>query len=222
MITAKADRHRVGSITYRPGARWAAWGLAAAFVIAACANTTTPAPAPTGAGQTATTATPTTPATPAAAATSATGMRRSVPLRVRIPAIGVDAALVSLGLQADGTLAVPSQAMTAGWYTGAPTPGELGPAVIAGHVHWSGRPGVFYHLANLKPGDRVIVSRTDRTTATFTVVRVATFAKTRFPSQLVYGDIDFAGLRLITCGGFDPVADAYEANVIVFAKLVTD
>jgi len=148
-------------------------------------------------------------------------MRRSVPLRVRIPAIGVNSGLVRLGLQKDGTLAVPTAAMTAGWYTGAPTPGELGPAIILGHVHWSGGPAVFYHLANLKPGNRVIVSRADGTAATFAVVRVASFAKTRFPSQLVYGNIDYAGLRLVTCGGFDPVAHTYEANIVVFAKLVS-
>ncbi|MCZ3389251.1 MAG: hypothetical protein LH645_09080, partial [Actinomycetia bacterium] len=63
MITAKADSRRVGSITYRPGARWAAWGLAAAFVIAGCANTTTPAAAPPAAGPPAITAPPPTPVT---------------------------------------------------------------------------------------------------------------------------------------------------------------
>ena len=63
-----------------------------------------------------------------------TPMASSTPIRVQIPAIGVDSELMELGLQADGTMEVPPGGFPAGWYTGAPTPGELGPAVIAGHV----------------------------------------------------------------------------------------
>ncbi|MDA8435129.1 MAG: class F sortase [Actinomycetales bacterium] len=171
---------------------------------------TTPAPAPTPR-----TASSTPSTAPAPAST------RLVPVRIRVPAIGVDASLVRLGLTPDGALAVPTRAMTAGWYTGSPVPGRVGPAVIAGHVHWSGIPAVFAHLADLAPGDRILVSRSDGSTAAFTVDRVATYAKTRFPTALVYGSLDVPGLRLITCGGFDPVAHAYEANVIVFATLAT-
>jgi sortase (surface protein transpeptidase) len=133
----------------------------------------------------------------------------------------VNSTLVTLGLAKDGTLEVPAQAMTAGWYTGSPVPGLEGPSVIAGHVHWSGIPAVFAHLTDLKPADRVIVSLSDATTVTFAVDRVATYPKTQFPTDLVYGDIAYPGLRLITCGGYDPVAKAYEANVIVFATRVT-
>jgi len=141
------------------------------------------------------------------------------PLRLRIPAIGVDTSLVRLGLTSTGALDVPTRAMTAGWYTGSPVPGRTGPAIIAGHVHWSGVPAVFARLAELGPGDAIVVVRSDRTTVTFTVDRVATYAKTRFPTALVYGSLDVPGLRLITCGGYDPVVRAYEANVIVFATV---
>jgi sortase (surface protein transpeptidase) len=109
--------------------------------------------------------------------------------------------------------------MTAGWYTGSPVPGRVGPAVIAGHIHWNGIPAVFAHLAEVGPGDRIIVSRSDGTTATFAVDRVATYAKARFPTALVYGSLDVAGLRLITCGGFNKATRTYEANVIVFATV---
>jgi sortase (surface protein transpeptidase) len=157
-------------------------------------------------------------ATSAAASTATT---RLAPTLLRIPAIGVNSTLVTLGLAKDGTLEVPAQAMSAGWYTGSPVPGLVGPSVIAGHVHWSGIPAVFAHLADLKPADRVIVSFSDATTVTFAVDRVATYPKTQFPTELVYGDIAYPGLRLITCGGYDLVAKAYEANVIVFATRVT-
>lgn len=142
-------------------------------------------------------------------------------MRVRIAAIGVDSGLMKLGLRADGSLEVPPSGFPAGWYTGGPAPGERGPAVIAGHVDWKG-PGVFYHLRNLKPGDQVIVTRADGTTPVFQVSRVAEYPKDQFPTQLVYGDIDHAGLRLITCGGtFNSQSGHYEDNIVVFADLIS-
>jgi LPXTG-site transpeptidase (sortase) family protein len=146
-------------------------------------------------------------------------MRRSTPIRVLIPAIGVDSSLIRLGIKRDGALQVPPNGFPAGWFTGAPTPGEKGPAVIAGHVHWSGRAGVFARLGKLRPGDRIAVTRQDRTTAVFRVLRVKQYPKSTFPSAAVYGDIDSAGLRLITCGGLDYVSRKYEANLVVFATL---
>jgi sortase (surface protein transpeptidase) len=146
-------------------------------------------------------------------------MRKSTPVRITIPAIGVDSGLIRLGLKRDGTLQVPPNGFPAGWFTGAPTPGERGPAVIAGHVRWSGRAGVFARLARLKPGDTIVVTRQDRSTAVFRVSRVQQYPKATFPSGAVYGDIDHAGLRLITCGGLDNMSDKYEANLVVFADL---
>ncbi|HUX71136.1 MAG TPA: class F sortase, partial [Cellulomonadaceae bacterium] len=80
---------------------------------------------------------------PRASATSAAAhLSRSAPVRLQIPAIGVDSSLMALGLNSDGTMQVPPSGFPAGWYTGAPTPGEIGPAIIAGHVDWNG-PAVF-------------------------------------------------------------------------------
>ncbi len=148
-------------------------------------------------------------------------MGAATPVRLQIPAIGVDSDLMELGLQTDGTLEVPPTGFPAGWYTGAPTPGELGPAIIAGHVDWGGQPGVFFDLRNLASGDEITVSRQDGSTARFRVDRVERFAKDQFPTQLVYADLDHAGLRLLTCGGnFDRQTRSYEDNLVVFAKLV--
>ncbi|MGY1841209.1 MULTISPECIES: class F sortase [unclassified Modestobacter] len=145
----------------------------------------------------------------------------SAPVRVRIPAIGVDSELMDLGLQADGTMEVPAGGFPAGWFTEAPTPGERGPAVLAGHVDWAGAPGVFADLRDVVPGDEISVLRTDGTTAVFAVREVGRYDKDAFPTADVYGDLDHAGLRLITCGGiFDQQADSYRDNTIVFADLV--
>lgn len=158
---------------------------------------------------------------PAPSMPGAMVMARSKPVRVRIPAIGVDSKLMDLSLDGNGRMTVPPDGAEAGWYTGAPTPGELGPAIIAGHVDWGGRQGVFYHLRNLRPDDRVTVTRLDGSTAVFRVMRVDEFPKNKFPTQTVYADIGYAGLRLITCGGsFDRLAHSYNDNIVVFAKLV--
>ena len=107
----------------------------------------------------------------------------------------------------------------AGWYSRGPAPGALGPAVIAGHVTWNG-PAVFHRLGTMRRGDQVTVTRKDGKTAVFTVTRVARFSKSRFPTRAVYGPIDHAGLRLITCGGtYDTARHRYLDNVVVFAKL---
>jgi sortase (surface protein transpeptidase) len=149
-------------------------------------------------------------------------MARSVPVRVQIPSIGVDSGLIPLGLLSDHTLEVPPNGFPAGWFTGAPTPGQTGPAVIAGHVHWAGVPGVFYHLDQVSPGDRVTVLRRNGSVAVFIVTRVALYPKTTFPTSAVYGNIDFPGLRLITCGGLNAQTGVYDDNTVVFARLVSE
>ena len=147
-------------------------------------------------------------------------MTESVPARLRIPAIGVDSDLMALGLQDDGTLQVPPEAFPAGWFTGAPTPGELGPATIAGHVRFNEQRGVFENLVDLEADDRVKIAREDGTTAVFGVTRVKQFPKESFPTARVYGDIKRAGLRLITCDGLDHRAGTYQDNLVVFANLL--
>ncbi|MCG2802528.1 MAG: class F sortase [Cellulomonas sp.] len=145
----------------------------------------------------------------------------SVPVRVQIPAIGVDSVLMDLGLLSDGSLEVPRTAFPAGWYTGAPTPGERGPAIIAGHVDLDRVPGVFHDLAALRAGDLVVVDRQDGRAATFVVETVSAYPKGEFPTDAVYGDTAGPALRLITCGGvFDAAVGHYKDNVVVFASLV--
>lgn len=172
---------------------------------------------------------PTTAASPAPPIRSVTVtgpvMSASAPISLSLPSIDVaPTPLVDLGLQADGTLQTPSlddPASRPGWYTGSPTPGVAGPAIILGHVD-SARygPGVFFSIGALKPGDPVEVQRADGTVAEFTVDAVRSYAKKYFPTLSVYGNTDTAALRLITCGGiFDPAARSYDRNTVVFAHL---
>lgn len=148
-------------------------------------------------------------------------MPRSVPVQVRIPAIGVDADIISLGLDAGGTVAVPplSRPFLVGWYTGGSSPGQRGPAVLLGHVDsYAVGPAVFYRLGEVRPGDLVYVALADQRTAVFKVSSVALYLKRDFPAAQVYGPTRGPALRLVTCGGaFDNSTRHYEGNVVAFA-----
>lgn len=140
--------------------------------------------------------------------------------RVEIPAIDVSTSLVSLGLNDDRTMEVPTDFAAAGWYRYGPTPGEDGPSVIAGHVDSHTGPAVFYRLTELQPGDEVQVDGAEGPT-TFVVDRVEQHPKDAFPHEEVYGDTPGPQLRLITCGGvFDEAQRAHRDNIIVYASAV--
>jgi sortase (surface protein transpeptidase) len=173
----------------------------------------TPAP-PTSAPGTAGT-----PAPPKSAA--ALARAPSPPVHIAIPAIGVSAAVVRLGLDADGALQVPGDFDVTGWFTGGPAPGETGPAVIAGHIDSRGGPAVFYRLRELRAGQRVTVTRRDGSSVHFAVDGVAQYPKDAFPTMAVFGPSPDPLLRLITCGGaFDRSQRSYRDNVVVTARLV--
>jgi sortase (surface protein transpeptidase) len=141
-------------------------------------------------------------------------------MRVRVPAIGVDANVVSLGLNSDSTLQVPTNATDAGWWSGGTAPGGRGAAVIVGHVNWGGDEGVFGRLHEVMPGQDVLVTHRNGVTDRYRVTSTAVYPKVSFPTGLVYGPLPYAGLRLITCtGSFDPSTGHYDANLIVFARL---
>jgi sortase (surface protein transpeptidase) len=141
-------------------------------------------------------------------------------VRIRIEAIGASAPVDPLGLNADGTLQVPTDFNRAGYYTGRPTPGAIGPAIIVAHVDSKAGPAVFYRLRDLEPGDEVAVTRADHSEVVFVVDRLEQHPKNAFPTEDVYGPTPGATLRLITCGGsFDRSARHYRDNLIAFAHL---
>ncbi|MFJ8110790.1 class F sortase [Streptomyces sp. NPDC096132] len=163
------------------------------------------------------------PPSPTRTTQAARPLARSVPVTLRIPAIGVDTPVMRLGLAADGTVQVPPVEADdrAGWYGHSPTPGQTGPSVILGHVT-VGRygDGVFRHLDRLRRGDRIAARLGNGSTAEFAVTEVRTVDKADFPTEDVYGNVDGPELRLITCGG-PRSGDGYRDNVIVFAALTS-
>ncbi|AWW42886.1 class F sortase [Streptomyces cadmiisoli] len=146
----------------------------------------------------------------------------SVPVRLRAPAVGLDAPLTSVGLDAAGALRPPADGRRlAGWYSGGPAPGTAGTAVTTGHVTTRTGPGVFHKVGALARGDIIEVTRTDRLTAVFTVEAVEVYPKNDFPTARVYGSSGRPELRVITCGGKYTDATGWQANVVVFAALTS-
>jgi Sortase domain len=188
-------------------------GGAAAIAVAVLAQQHAPSPAASAAG------------TVGPAARREPSLRRSSPVSVAIPAIGVRSQLLRLGLNPDGTIQVPdlsTSADEAAWYKYSVTPGQIGTAVIEGHVDSEVGPAVFYRLGALHPGDHIDVTLSDRMTAVFRVTGVREYAKADFPTEMIYGRTNYASLRLVTCGGtFDYATGHYLSSVVVFASLVS-
>ncbi|HET6747958.1 MAG TPA: class F sortase [Actinomycetes bacterium] len=196
--------------------RWAALALLV-LALAACGEASSPRPAAPAPVPTPSAHRPT-----STTVTTALARGAAPPVRIRIPAIGVSAAVVRLGLNRDGTLQVPADFGVTGWFTGGPAPGETGPAVIAGHIDSRRGPAVFYRLHALRPGDRVAVERADGTTVQFAVEGSAQYPKRAFPTEAVFGPSPDPLLRLITCGGaFDRSTRHYRDNVVVTARLAS-
>ncbi|RUQ04946.1 class F sortase [Curtobacterium sp. HSID17257] len=153
------------------------------------------------------------PAAPAARSTA-------TPVRVEIPAIGVSSGLEDLGRGSAGELDPPKDWDSAGWFADGIVPGQVGPAVIAGHVDSPTSAAVFFRLDELVAGDEIHVSMSDGSDRTFTVERSERAAKSAFPTSDVYGSSPTPQLRLITCDGtFDTATGHYTDNLIVFADL---
>ncbi|WP_412077017.1 class F sortase [Streptomyces xanthophaeus] len=200
--------------------------LAAALLSAAltgCGSATTPAAPGATADAGATAAPPdVTPAAVPAAPATASPLPASEPVRVRIPAAGVDTSpVLKLGLAGDGTVEVPSVADAGkiGWYTKGVTPGETGPAVLIGHFDTARGPAVLKDVSKVRPGDEITVSRADGGAAVFRVRELEQVDKKAFPTDKVYGDTARPELRVITCGG--RITDGHRPdNVILYADLV--
>lgn len=140
------------------------------------------------------------------------------PVRLAIPAIGLDAELAAVHRDSNGALDPPADGRLAGWYADGVVPGGRGPAVVVGHVDSRSGPAVFFELDRLRPGDEITVDVSDGTTHRFVVDSAERFAKAEFPTEKVYGPTALPELRLITCtGSFDSAARSYTDNLVVRA-----
>jgi hypothetical protein len=149
------------------------------------------------------------------------GLTQSVPRELLVPSLGIATTVGELGLQSNHQVQVPSSVHTVGWYRLGPTPGQVGSAVILGHVDSYLGPGIFFNIKTLPIGALIEVRLANRTTALFRVTSVVQYAKSNFPDALVYGSSGGRDLNLVTCGGtFNHETRSYESNIVVFSRLV--
>jgi len=192
--------------------RRAGAALALVLTLAACSTPEPPKAAPAAA----------VPAVPSSAPVTVPfkGLR---PTSVKIPKIGAESSLLAVAVKTDGSISVPSvhTPMQAAWYKLSPVPGDVGPAVVLGHVDGDKKPGIFFRLKDLVPGDEVDIDRSDGRKLKFVVDRVTQVPKDTFPRDAVYGNSAKPELRLITCGGaFDHAEHSYRDNIVVYANLI--
>lgn len=141
---------------------------------------------------------------------------------ISIPDIGVSANTQLLSLNSAGALLPPTNFVDAGWYSAGVLPGQIGPAIIAGHIDSGVAPAVFARLDEVKPGSRILVTLSTGRSLAFVVKTSIESAKAEFPQSTVYGNTPDAELRVITCGGvFNPATGHYLDNIVVFATLVS-
>ncbi|MCX4693167.1 class F sortase [Streptomyces sp. NBC_01408] len=148
----------------------------------------------------------------------------ALPQRVDVPSIGIQAPVVSRGLDGDGAIDPPPEDRpgTVGWWGAGTQPGAAGTALMVGHVDTRSKPAVFYGLSSAQPGDKVRVVRADGSVAEFTIEDVRVYTRAGFDPHKAYGQRirGRAELRLVTCGGtYDKAAKEYTANVVVSAYL---
>jgi sortase (surface protein transpeptidase) len=142
----------------------------------------------------------------------------AAPLRVAIPALGVDGPVLAAGVNAENELDVPPDARSLVWYRHGPVPGERGSAVIAGHLNWNGVTGLFAELATTPVGAEVIVGFADGSQRSFRVTAVELVPKPAVSVNGVFARDGERVLRLVTCGGeFDDAVNSYRSNVVITA-----
>jgi sortase (surface protein transpeptidase) len=152
---------------------------------------------------------------------SAPRRQMSIPVRISIPAIGVNARVIPLGLNRDRTIQVPRNLNDTGWFRPGPEPGEQGAAVIVGHLASRSRPGVFYRLRHLPVGGVIRVHLKGGDTVRFMARSMVRVPKNRFPTKRVYAHTKMPTLRLVTCAGrLNPSTGHHDDNYIVFASII--
>lgn len=146
---------------------------------------------------------------------------KSTPANLIIPAIGVDAPINPVGLNKDRALVVPSSADKIGWFDKSSIPGREDPSIMVGHLDSKAGPGVFYHLYELRPGDKIWITQSGGDKNLFEVKKMEKYPIDNFPARKVYRSEDEPSLRLLTCSGnYLKNQASYTHNLVIYASPV--
>ncbi|MBI5530225.1 MAG: class F sortase [Candidatus Doudnabacteria bacterium] len=142
------------------------------------------------------------------------------PERLNIPSLNIDAGFEQLALGAKHGIEVPVESMAVGWFIYGAKPGEVGTAVIVGHLDSAKGPAVFADLHKITLGSEISIERSNGSVVVYTVERVEKFSQDNFPTAEVYGQLPYPAIRLITCSGsYNKKAARYSDNLIVFGRI---
>ena len=146
-----------------------------------------------------------------------------IPLQITIPKIHIQAAVESVGMDAEGRMDVPKIATDSAWYSPGYKPGMKGSAVIDGHLDdITGAPAVFWNLKKLTKGDVIIIKENNNRSYIFSVYQLAKYPYNNFPIQKVFAEANTPLLNLITCNGvWDNNTKNYSDRLVIYAKLLS-
>ncbi|MEH3077322.1 MAG: class F sortase [Quadrisphaera sp.] len=215
------------------GASSQAAPLAGSLPAPAVSTTTTIAPAPAAAppssSQTSTTSQATAPRSPVlprlvpSDPAPAVVVPASAPVRLQVPALGVDAPVDAVGAAEDGSVVVPDDGARTGWWDPGAAPGDGdGSVVLVGHVDTPAGPGALFRLRESEVGQDVVVTDAAGEQHVYRTSAKAQFSKAELPTAELFTSAGPARLVLISCGGaFDRASRHYTDNVVVVADRVS-
>jgi len=150
------------------------------------------------------------------------GPAKGLPVRLVVPAIGVNSAIEDAYITPDGRMDVPAGSVNVAWYAAGTIPGETGSAVIGGHYGIDrGVPKVFYRLNQLTPGQKVYTINDRQEVSAFVIDRIKVYARNDNSADVFLSSDGKAHLNLITCEGEWNQADGtYKDRRVVFATSV--
>lgn len=158
-------------------------------------------------------------AAPFIIAKSTQAANKTVPARLIIPKIKVDATIDQMGIMQNGLLQAPEGPRTVGWYKYSPLPGEIGNAVMDGHYgRWAnGEGSVFDKLNTLKKGDNLSVVDSEGAVTAFIVRELKTYDPKADNSIVFHSNDGKSHLNLITCdGSWSSRTQSYSRRLVVF------
>ncbi len=147
-------------------------------------------------------------------------LKISLPKKLEIPKLKVSANIENVGLAADNNMDIPKSDWSVGWFSPGPKPGEIGSAVIAGHLDsQTGKPAVFWNLRQLQAGDYIFIIDNDGNKKRFRVIGSEQYNAENAPMEKIFGAQDGAYLNLITCNGaWNRQERNYDKRLVVFTK----
>lgn len=145
----------------------------------------------------------------------------SLPVRLKIPKINIDAPVESVGLAPDGAMDVPSGPWSTAWFNLGPRLGEKGSAVIDGHSGWKNNlPAVFDNLYKLDKGDKIYIEDESDETFVFVVRELRMYGKDDETRDVFISNDGKSHLNLITCSGaWDSIEQSSSDRLVVFADM---